>query len=528
MRRESILGAMGILALAATTATCSSLRGREGTAITGGIVSGHVHPMGQASGGVAGAVVHLGSATATTNEQGWFVFSDVAATDRALLSVVHTGYAEALEPITVRDGGSIHQDIVLIPVTSTGTVSATSGGSLSVGSGTQISFPGGAFVDGNGRTVSGDVTIRVSVLDPTTGAGLEAFPGDFEARRTDGTSTLLETYVLASLRATQGTQDLNLASGKAASITIAIPTGAQASAPASIPLWSLDPATGSWKEEGVSTRSGTTYTASIPHLSWWNWDAPMRDRTTCIRGCIVSANDARAIANARVVATGVDYRGQSVAYTGADGCFAMNVGKNSQVRIVASWSTMDSAERVVMTENVTRLVADGVSACQDIGNLALGDVAAQFMLTWGERPSDLDSHLTGPDLAGGSTRYHVYYGSKGSLTAAPYAFLDTDDTTSYGPEVVTLTRVGTGTYRYAIHNFSGQASGTLESSQAVIVVTIPRLGYLRRFDVPASNPDSSRNNVWRVIDVTATNGVVTSVAVTNDFANSSDTSAYNP
>src|SRR5690554_5019926 len=47
--------------------------------------------------------------------------------------------------------------------------------------------------------------------------------------------------------------------------------------------------------------------------------------------------------------------------------------------------------------------------------------AYRIILTWGERPRDLDSHLTGPDGQGG--RFHVAYFSKNPVA---YADLDLD------------------------------------------------------------------------------------------------------
>ena len=88
----------------------------------------------------------------------------------------------------------------------------------------------------------------------------------------------------------------------------------------------------------------------------------------------------------------------------------------------------------------------------------------RFVLTWGENPADLDSHLWVPVT--GSDYTHIYWYSRGSLTAAPYGQLDVDDVTSYGPETVTVLPQYAGTYQYAVHEYSG--SGTLATSDAVV------------------------------------------------------------
>jgi len=79
----------------------------------------------------------------------------------------------------------------------------------------------------------------------------------------------------------------------------------------------------------------------------------------------------------------------------------------------------------------------------------------RIVLTWGANPLDLDAHLTGPASSG---RFHVYFGAKGSSTSAPFAVLDVDDTTSYGPETITIHQQSSGIYRYSVHDYSNRSS----------------------------------------------------------------------
>src|SRR5690606_555839 len=46
------------------------------------------------------------------------------------------------------------------------------------------------------------------------------------------------------------------------------------SAPATIPLWYFDETKGMWIEEGSATLQGNTYTGTVTHFSFWNWDIP--------------------------------------------------------------------------------------------------------------------------------------------------------------------------------------------------------------------------------------------------------------
>ncbi len=99
----------------------------------------------------------------------------------------------------------------------------------------------------------------------------------------------------------------------------------------------------------------------------------------------------------------------------------------------------------------------------------------QVVLTWGSTPNDLDSHLKTDVNNDGYWEYHVYYSDKDYYGAN----LDVDDTSSYGPETVTITQFEDGTYRYYVYNYSGGGSEVLSNSGACVKV------YLDSSNVPA-------------------------------------------
>ena len=115
--------------------------------------------------------------------------------------------------------------------------------------------------------------------------------------------------------------------------------------------------------------------------------------------------------------------------------------------------------------------------------------AAEFkiVLTWGADPRDLDSNLYTPD------GHRIYYGSKGSLSETPYAWLDLDDTNSYGPETVWIGRFSSGTYTYKVHRYAGR--GTIATSGAHVQV-IAGGRSLMSFDAPSGAGDG-----WEVFTI---------------------------
>ena len=129
----------------------------------------------------------------------------------------------------------------------------------------------------------------------------------------------------------------------------------------------------------------------------------------------------------------------------------------------------------------------------------------RVVLTWGETPSDLDSHLTGPDDSG--SRFHVYYANRSFGDNN----LDTDDTSAFGPETVTIVPGNAaGTYRYSVFNYSDQSGGGAAGihTGAAKVRLYNSSGLLATFEAPAPSADNGGldANTWRVFEITIGNG----------------------
>jgi hypothetical protein len=92
------------------------------------------------------------------------------------------------------------------------------------------------------------------------------------------------------------------------------------------------------------------------------------------------------------------------------------------------------------------------------------DSQLRIVMSWGESPQDLDSHLTGPNGEGG--RFHIDFGNRGNsnLEISPYVYLDRDDTDAEGPETITVGQLLPGeVYRYSVHDFSNNGSTPSEA-----------------------------------------------------------------
>ena len=67
----------------------------------------------------------------------------------------------------------------------------------------------------------------------------------------DGTTEVLDTFVPINVTAREGDAQLNLGPGQKAAVRIPVPPNRIDEALDQMPMWSLNPTTGSWKEEGI-------------------------------------------------------------------------------------------------------------------------------------------------------------------------------------------------------------------------------------------------------------------------------------
>ena len=129
----------------------------------------------------------------------------------------------------------------------------------------------------------------------------------------------------------------------------------------------------------------------------------------------------------------------------------------------------------------------------------LNEGEIRIVLTWGSYPDDLDSHLFTPyDSSSGDTTYHIWYGNKNDFNMNN---LDVDDTTGYGPETMTINRLGNGLYKYYVADFTNCSYRNLHSTDmsfsnaTVNIYTSEGLAYT--FHVPYG----CEGVIWEVFEI---------------------------
>jgi len=113
----------------------------------------------------------------------------------------------------------------------------------------------------------------------------------------------------------------------------------------------------------------------------------------------------------------------------------------------------------------------------------------RIVLSWGAQPLDLDSYLLTPTIAGKT--YNIFHNLRGQSSSIPNVQLDVDDTSSYGPETITIYQPFPGTYRYYVHNYNGRPP--LTASDAKVEIFSAK-GLLKSYNVPISGT----GNYWQV------------------------------
>jgi len=351
-----------------------------------------------------------------------------------------------------------------------------------------VTLSANSLVDGAGNPYNGQVSTRITLIDPSSDASI--MPGDFVAMdQTSGETSQIQSFgaIDVEFSDTSG-NPLQLGQGQTAAISIPLAGSINPfSAPQTMPLYYFDESEGYWVEDGeatlVSTAAGYVYQGQVSHFTTWNAD--MVYETVNITGCVQDEAENR-VTGARVIASGRDYLGQSLVYSDASGNFTLPVRRESSI-LVSSISNAQS-DTAILDSETTDLA---MTSC-----LVLSQSAATITLTWGENPNDLDTHFFGPkeDDTG---EFEVYFANKTVELAGTVFDLDVDDTSSYGPEVLTVPDLPLeGTYRYVVYNYSGDSS--IQASPARVELNLA--GEISVFSPDNASGDNS-DDYWHVFDL---------------------------
>jgi len=218
---------------------------------------------------------------------------------------------------------------------------------------------------------------------------------------------------------------------------------------------------------------------------------PPEENPGSISGKVLNAQTAEGIYYAQVQIVDLD---RSTG-TSSDGSYSFNGVPPGTYGIVAT-----KAGYYPSVQINTTVISEATA--MDV-NLVLSSILAstdeyRIVLTWGENPKDLDSHLWVPN-----DEHCVYYNK-----AVSGANLDVDDTTSYGPETITITDISSGTYTYAVNHYWG--SGKITTSGAKVEIYNDS-GKIRTYEVNPNASCGGESWYWTVFELDGNSGAITTI-----------------
>ena len=158
---------------------------------------------------------------------------------------------------------------------------------------------------------------------------------------------------------------------------------------------------------------------------------------------------------------------------------------------------------IILTGGEVRTIDVALSPPQQTGQ-------TRIILSWDSVPADLDAYLVVPTDTS-STPPVVYFGLTGDSVVYPFATLDQDVTSGYGPETITIHQQLAGLYTFVVHDYTtGSDSASLALASSAARVTVYQNNQLvQSFPVP-----SSPGTLWYVFALNGT--VITPLNVVNN------------
>ncbi len=350
--------------------------------------------------------------------------------------------------------------------------------------GARVSIPANALQRVDGQPIVGNITVSMDVVTPSVDP--EEMPGGYGIVG----GGFMESWGALIITATDSTgKPLELTASNMASLVIPVSTRSLEPLKAQMPLFFYDAVLGGWVQTGTAdlqtlANGIEAYVGSVARIGSWNVDVAME--TVNVIGCVADTDGAR-VSNALVKSDGINYSSMTTAIANSNGDFSLPVRRNSQLYVYAQNGSRTSNAKPITTLAGEYRITDGcLTISTENDNLSI-------RLTWGERPYDADSHLLTP------SGDHIYYSSQGSLSSAPFANLDVDDTNSFGPEFVTVRNLMIGRYRYGVHNYSKTKNPGLKDSPVSVFLAGPTIR--SRTLTPTINDNSNASNFWHSFDL---------------------------
>lgn len=436
---------------------------------------------------IAGATITINNQEYTTDANGEFTLSGLPVNEDVTLTINANNYPERTFSTRVANSTTMEVEYQLnndSTVTAV-TQSVTENISLSIANlGAQLDIPANALQRADGQPIVGEITVMMDVITPSVDS--EEMPGGYGI--VDG--GFMESFGALNVTATDSEGNpLVLTDGNNMTMMIPLSTRNLDAIAAQMPLFFYNELLEDWVQTGTASlqtsADGTQiYAAEVDEIGAWNVDLEMS--TVNVLGC-VEDTDGNRVSNAWVKGDGINYSSVTTALTDNNGNFTLPVRDNGDLYIYAENGNRTSNAKSVSTSGNDYQMNDG---CLTVST---ENDSLSIRLTWGEQPHDVDSYLRTPS---GDV---IFFGNQASLSQAPFAALDVDDTESFGPEFVTVRKLMVGRYSYGVDNYSETQNPGLKDSPISVLLEGPTIR--SRTLTPTLNDKNLESIFWHSFDL---------------------------
>lgn len=273
MKKGNIALAFAAAAAAVVLAGCGGGGGTRSALVMGRVADTAGVP-------VEGVTVSLAAnpaVTATTNSQGVYKLRGVpVGTKDFVINYAKATFAPTQASARVENGRWSTMDVFMIKEGRTivldGTIENVVEDNRPDGLNVKITFPANSIVNAAGAPVAAPV-VTLTTSSPNDARFNYAFPSLFVGK-IGAAEVPMINHGLANVKLTDGAgTPLKLDASKPATVEVPVTSGLHDPGAASVPIWTLDPATGKWSAEAIATRDNSVtpavYRAQVTHFSWW-------------------------------------------------------------------------------------------------------------------------------------------------------------------------------------------------------------------------------------------------------------------
>ena len=232
------------------------------TSIQGRILNSQRQPVADA--GVTG-----GGRTVTTDAEGNFLLENISINNNAaVVTASKSGYFTSYRTLIVRESNLHYTQLELLHP-GQNTYNAGDGSVIPFSGGT-LSFPPSSLLAADKTTYSGTAFVQSSYIDPSDNTFADQMPGDLRGIDDNNAQTGIRAFCMLALEVKgEDGNLLSFESTKPVTFQAKIPSALVRDAPAEVPLWLFDPASGKWTRKGNAQKQGDNYTGTLTQNGYW-------------------------------------------------------------------------------------------------------------------------------------------------------------------------------------------------------------------------------------------------------------------